>query len=89
MTKSKSKTRFIKTNREEQYQTRLAIIHLLKNGLSGKDTARQLGVSDGYVSRIKKDFQQNGYAALELYERGQPWGNETREMWEKEFPDHE
>ncbi len=70
--------------RKQQYYTRLAIIEKSQNGVSGQKIAKMLGISEGYVSRIKKDFEQNGYAALEQYKRGIPWGNETREMWEKE-----
>lgn len=83
MSKDKPAKTTRKTTQEEYYQTRLAIIALLQQGLSGKDTARSLGVSTGYVSRIKRDFQQNGFAALRLYQRGIPWGNETHEMWAK------
>lgn len=70
--------------RKQQYFTRLAIIEQCQNGMSGQRIAKMLGISEGYVSRIKNDFEQNGYAALEQYKRGTPWGNETREMWEKE-----
>lgn len=71
--------------RRQQYYTRLAIIEHLKCGIPGCEIAQTLGISTGYVSRIKKDFEENGYDALKQYNRGMPWGNETTEMWEKEF----
>lgn len=71
--------------RRQQYRTRLAIIEHIQCGISGQEIARLMGISRGYVSRIKKDFEENGYAALEQYNRGSKWGSETVEMWEKEF----
>lgn len=71
--------------RKQQYYTRLAIIKYVKCGTPGREIAQKLGISTGYVSRIKKDFEENGYEALKQYNRGMPWGNETTEMWEKEL----
>lgn len=61
---------------QRQYERRLEIIQLLKSGKTGKETAKILQVSQSLVSSVKKAFEENGYAALEIYERGIPWGNE-------------
>ncbi len=62
---------------QRQYERRLEIIQLLKSGKTGKETAKILQVSQSLVSSVKKAFEENGYAALAIYEKGVPWGNEN------------
>ena len=48
------KTNARKVGKEAQYEIRKTIIRMLKNGKKGKEIAKDLGVSEGHVSNIKK-----------------------------------
>ena len=39
-----------KVSPETQYEIRKTIVRMLKNGVSGREIAKQLGVSEGHVS---------------------------------------
>lgn len=43
-----------KVSIETQYEIRKTIVRMLKNGIKGKDIAKQLGVSKGHVSNVKR-----------------------------------
>lgn len=60
--KGKTKSEFF----DECYQMRLKIIELAEKGMAGKEIAEKLGVSDGYVSRIKLSYNANGIEALKI-----------------------
>ncbi len=67
------------------YEKRLRTIQLLEMGMSLKEIASLLDVSQGYVSKIKCDYEYNGLAALEMYEHGKPWGDEGRKVTAEEL----
>ena len=46
-----------KADAETQYEIRKAIIRMLKNGMTGKEIAKQLDVSEGHVSNVKKAYE--------------------------------
>ncbi len=70
-----------KQSTDESYGMRLSVIRLLEQGLSGKDTALLLDISDGCVSRIKREFQENGFTAFSVYQKEGTWSNEIHEIW--------
>ncbi len=43
-----------KVSTETQYEIRKTIVRMLKNGIKGKEIAKQLGVSEGHVSNVKR-----------------------------------
>ena len=47
---------------------------MLKDGKSGKQIARDLGVSEGHVSNVKKLYEKGGAKALKPAKRGRPAG---------------
>ncbi len=57
-----------------QYELRKTIIRMLKDGKSGKQVAKDLGVSEGHVSNVKKLYEQGGASALKPAKRGRPAG---------------
>ncbi len=64
------------------YENRLRTIQLLETGKSIGEIAEMLEVS---LSYIKCDYEYNGLAALEMYERGKPWGDEGRKVTAEEL----
>ena len=58
------------------YQVRLTILEKLKEGLPQKEIAAMVGVSQCSVSKIKTDYETYGIEALQIYEKGKPWGRE-------------
>lgn len=67
------------------YEKHLRTIQLLETGKSIREIAEMLEVSLSYVSKIKCDYEYNGLAALEIYERGKPWGDEGRKVTAEEL----
>ena len=59
-----------KADAETQYEIRKTIIRMLKNGMTGKEIAKQLDVSEGYVSNVKKAYETNGIAGIKLSAAG-------------------
>ena len=57
-----------------QYELRKTIIRMLKNGKNGSDIAKDLGVSKGHVSNVKKQYETGGVKALKPKRRGRPKG---------------
>ena len=53
---------------------RKTIIRMLKDGKKGKEIAKDLGVSVGHVSNVKKLYETGGAAALKPKKRGRPAG---------------
>ena len=63
-----------KADAETQYEIRKAIIRMLKNGMTGKEIAKQLDVSDGHVSNVKKAYETNGIAGIKPKHQGRKTG---------------
>ena len=57
-----------------QHELRKTIIRMLKDGKSGKKIAKDLGVSEGHVSNVKKLYSTGGAKALKPAKRGRPAG---------------
>lgn len=57
-----------------QHELRKTIIRMLKDGKSGKEIAKDLGVSEGHVSNVKKLYETGGAKALKPKKRGRPVG---------------
>ena len=55
-----------------QHDLRKTIIRMLKDGKKGKEIAKDLGVSEGHVSNVKKLYEAGGVAALKPKKRGRP-----------------
>jgi transposase len=72
------KTNARQATSEEQYQIRKSIIRLLKNGISGRETARLLDVSEGHVSNVKRAYEKEGAKGLKLGRRGRRKGMERK-----------
>ena len=68
-----------------QYQMRLKVVELVQTGISNKEIAELLGVSESHVSKTKCDYEYNGLEALQIYECGKPWGNEGRKIQPEEI----
>ncbi len=66
----------LKERNKIYYEVRLGVIEKLKEGMSYKEISELFDVNSSYVSRIKKDYETNGIAALQIYEHGKPWGKE-------------
>lgn len=63
-----------KVSIETQYEIRKTIVRMLKNGIKGKDIAKQLGVSKGHVSNVKKAYEQNGIDGIRPKKEGRKTG---------------
>ena len=63
-----------KADAETQYEIRKAIIRMLKNGMTGKEIAKQLDVSEGHVSNVKKAYETNGIAGIKPKHQGRKTG---------------
>ena len=57
-----------------QHDLRKTIIRMLKDGKKGKEIAKDLGVSVGHVSNVKKLYETGGATALKPKKRGRPAG---------------
>ena len=57
-----------------QHDLRKTIIRMLKDGKKGIEIAKDLGVSVGYVSNVKKLYEAGGASALKPKKRGRPAG---------------
>ena len=57
-----------------QHELRKTIIRMLKDGKRGKEIAKELGVSEGHVSNVKKLYETGGAKALKPAKRGRPAG---------------
>ena len=57
-----------------QHELRKTIMRMLKDGKSGKEIAKTLGVSEGHVSNVKKLYEKGGAKALQPKKRGRPAG---------------
>ena len=64
----------LKANAETQYEIRKAIVRMLKNGMTGKEIAKQLDVSEGHVSNVKKAYKANGIAGIKSRHQGRKTG---------------
>ena len=63
-----------KADAETQYEIRKTIIRMLKNGMTGKEIAKQLDVSEGHVSNVKKAYETNGIAGIKPKHQGRKTG---------------
>ena len=57
-----------------QHELRKTIIRMLKDGKRGTEIAKELGVSKGHVSNVKKLYETGGAKALKPAKRGRPAG---------------
>ena len=57
-----------------QHELRKTIIRMLKDGKRGVEIAKELGVSKGHVSNVKKLYETGGAKALQPKKRGRPAG---------------
>ncbi|MBR6706648.1 MAG: IS630 family transposase [Clostridia bacterium] len=57
-----------------QHDLRKTIIRMLKDGKKGREIAKDLGVSVGHVSNVKKLYEAGGASALKPKKRGRPAG---------------
>ena len=57
-----------------QHDLRKTIIRMLKDGKKGSEIAKDLGVSVGHVSNVKKLYEAGGASALKPKQRGRPAG---------------
>ena len=64
----------LKANAKGQHELRKTIIRMLKDGKSGTEIAKSLGVSKGHVSNVKKLYEKGGAKALKPAKRGRPAG---------------
>lgn len=63
-----------KVSIETQYEIRKTIVRMLKNGIKGNEIAKQLGVSKGHVSNVKKAYEQNGIDGIRPKKEGRKTG---------------
>ena len=56
-----------------QHDLRKTIIRMLKDGKKGNEIAKDLGVSVGHVSNVKKLYETGGAAALKPKKRRSLW----------------
>lgn len=68
------KTNALRMGSNGQYELRKLIIRMLKNGKRGNVIAKELGVSEGHVSNVKKLYENGGAKALNPVKRGRPAG---------------
>ena len=57
-----------------QYEIRKSVIRMLRDGKSGQETAKLLGVSEGHVSNVKKLYEEGGLEGLQIGQRGRKNG---------------
>ncbi len=68
------KTHALRMGAKGQHELRKTIIRMLKGGKSGRQIAKDLGVSEGHVSNVKKLYVKGGASALKPAKRGRPAG---------------
>ena len=78
------KTNALSMGSKGQHELRKTIIRMLKDGKSGKQIAKDLGVSEGHVSNVKKLYANGGASALKPSKRGRPAGKNQILMPEQE-----
>ncbi len=49
-----------KVSTKTRYEIRKAIVRMIKSGIKDKNIAKQLGVSEGHVSNVKKAYKLHG-----------------------------
>jgi Transposase and inactivated derivatives len=65
----------LKATAEEQLQLRKLTLSSLQSGKTGRETAKLLGVSEAYVSKVKKAYKNDGIAGLVVRKRGRRHGD--------------
>ncbi len=68
------KARALSMGSKGQHELRKMIIRMLKDGKKGKEIAKDLGVSEGHVSNVKKLYEKGGAKALQPKKRGRQAG---------------
>ena len=68
------KTDALNTGSKGQHELWKTIIRMLKDGKKGNQIAKDLGVSKGHVSNVKKLYEAGGAASLKPKKRGTPAG---------------
>lgn len=68
------KTDALNIGSKGQHDLRKTIIRMLKDGKKGNQIAKDLGVSKGHVSNVKKLYEAGGAASLKPKKRGRPAG---------------
>lgn len=68
------KTDALNIGSKGQHDLRKTIIRMLKDGKKGNQIAKDLGVSKGHVSNVKKLYEAGGAALLKPKKRGRPAG---------------
>ena len=68
------KTNALSMGSKGQHELRKTIIRMLKDGKRGKEIAKELDVSEGHVSNVKKLYEAGGAKALKPAKRGRPAG---------------
>ena len=68
------KTNALSMGAKGQHELRKTIIRMLKDGKRGKEIAKELDVSEGHVSNVKKLYEAGGAKALKPAKRGRPAG---------------
>ena len=69
------KTNALGMGSKGQHELRKMIIRMLKDGKRGNEIAKELGVSEGHVSNVKKLYETGGAKALKPAKRGRPKGS--------------
>ena len=69
------KTNALVMGSKGQHELRKMIIRMLKDGKRGNEIAKELGVSEGHVSNVKKLYETGGAKALKPAKRGRPKGS--------------
>lgn len=68
------KTDALNIGSKGQHDLRKTIIRMLKDGKKGNQIAKDLGVSKGHISNVKKLYEAGGAASLKPKKRGRPAG---------------
>ena len=68
------KANALRMGRKGQHELRKTIIRMLKDGKKGNEIAKDLGVSKGHVSNVKKLYEKGGAKALQPKKRGRQAG---------------
>jgi transposase len=71
---------------EAQQQMRVQIIKLRRSGMTNRETARKVGVSERHASVVWQRFQNEGATSLQINKRGRRKGQHEKlgaKQWEK------
>jgi len=79
------RTNALQAGAKTQYEIRKSIIRHLKNGKSGRETAKLLDVSEGHVSNVKKAYEQSGIDGIKPGKRGRQKGDKRKLNPEQEW----